>query len=116
MVGDLDVLVAENAYPAAPAALERGGAEVATAMCALWMIAAAASPNHPIQRGIAAFNARFTKAARREAAALAAFCNGQFEQGARAERTIQLFDGPALARSAAGHGRRLIAGAPDACA
>ena len=89
-------------------------AEVATALCALWMLVARRDPGHPCESGIAAFHARCSMRMRREAESLASFCDTQFEHGARAERTVQLFDGNTLVRSIAGHGLRVFAGAPPA--
>jgi hypothetical protein len=87
-------------------------AEVQTALCALWMFVARRDDTHPCAMGIAAFRDRLSAHAWREAESLTAFCEEQFERGARAERTVQLFDAFALARSLAGHGRRAFIGAP----
>ena len=87
-------------------------AEVQTALCALWMFVARRDPGHPCRIGIAAFRDRFSARDWRETESLTAFCEEQFERGARAERTVQLFDAFAIARSLAGHGRRAVIGAP----
>jgi hypothetical protein len=87
-------------------------AEVETALCALWMLVASRDAVHPCATGIAACRARLTARAWREAEALAAFCEEQFECGARAERTVQLFDAVTLTRTIAGRARRVFTGAP----
>jgi hypothetical protein len=87
-------------------------AEVATALYALWELVRRRAPGHAVAAGVSALGARLGPRARREAEQLADFCDEQFERGTRAERTVQFFDSGRLCRTALGHGKRLIAGAP----
>jgi hypothetical protein len=87
-------------------------AQVETALCALWMLVARRNAGHPCAMGIAVARARLTPRDWREAEALTAFCEEQFERGARAERTVQLFDTGAISRTLAGRARRALFGAP----
>ncbi|HEY5350495.1 MAG TPA: nucleotidyltransferase family protein [Candidatus Lustribacter sp.] len=87
-------------------------AEVATALYALWELVRRRAPGHAVAAGVSALGARLGPRARCEAEQLADFCEEQFERGTRAERTVQIFDAGRLCRTAFGHGKRLIAGAP----
>lgn len=89
-------------------------AEVATALYALWWIVLRRDPAHPVGSGIAALGARLSASRRREAQALAEFCEAQFARGTRAERTVQLFDAGRLCRTLVGYGRRFAQGAGPA--
>jgi hypothetical protein len=87
--------------------------ELETALCALWLLVARRNPEHPCASGITACRERLTARAWREAEALTAFCEEQFDHGARAERTVQLFDTATLTRTLAGRARRALAGDPS---
>ena len=87
-------------------------ADVSTALYALWELVRRRAPRHAVAAGTVALGARLGSRAQREAEQLADFCDEQFEHGTRAERTVQIFDAGRLCRTALGHGRRAIAGAP----